>query len=415
MIHNPKRAAELKQGKQRWYDYYAGYSYSFTKSAITSANLPEDALVLDPWNGAGTTTLVSSQQGFSSIGLDLNPVMTIIAKAKQSSMEDLEKAVRDSLSLSARYKPQAQEDDPLLVWMDTLSVQSVRKIEKFILKGKQYDSLLGKSESLSYCQCIQYIALFNAVRRFLTKFIPSNPTWIKKATAEEDKISFTWSQIKDEFVLNVQLLNIDLSEQIRNENTAESTLLVSSSTSIPLSSESVDLVLSSPPYCTRIDYAIATLPELSILAVHGNKEIKSIRKTLMGSTTVPKSVPEIPNFGTVCNTFLLDVKKHHSRASSTYYYKNFYQYFSDLFQSVKEISRVMKPESKCFLVVQDSHYKDIHCDLAKIIIDMFYMNDVEHVTSYDFESKNNMANINPRGKVYRAKTSAVETVIEFKK
>ncbi|HCG9712286.1 TPA: hypothetical protein NKA25_002169 [Vibrio parahaemolyticus] len=415
MIHNPKRAAEAKQGKQRWYDYYAGYSYSFTKSAIKSVNLSQDAVILDPWNGAGTTTLVSSQQGFDSIGIDLNPVMAIIAKAKQASVIDLEKAVQDSFSLSARYKPIEKEDDPLLVWMGGASVKLVRKIEKFILKGKRHESLLSKVDSLSYCQCIQYIALFNTVRRFLAKFIPTNPTWIKKASCDQDKVEFSWSQLKGEFISSIHQLNIDLSEHVKIKNCASTTLLISSSTSIPLQSSSVDLVLSSPPYCTRIDYAVATLPELSILSINGQKEIESIRKALMGSTTVPKSVSETQSFGAVCDSFLLSVKQHPSRASSTYYYKNFYQYFSDLFQSVKEISRVMKPDSKCFLVVQDSYYKDIHCDLAKIIIDMFYINDVEHVTSYDFESKNNMANINPRGKVYRAKTSAIETVIEFKK
>ena len=39
--------------------------------------------VLDPWNGSGTTTKVGSQyNNINLIGLDINPVMGIIARAQ---------------------------------------------------------------------------------------------------------------------------------------------------------------------------------------------------------------------------------------------------------------------------------------------------------------------------------------------
>ena len=44
-------------------------------------NISRDAIVMDPWNGADNH---SSRKdiGISAIGLDLNPVMVIVAKAK---------------------------------------------------------------------------------------------------------------------------------------------------------------------------------------------------------------------------------------------------------------------------------------------------------------------------------------------
>ena len=38
--------------------------------------------MLDPWNGSGTTTYAAAQLGHSSIWLDLNPVMVIVARAR---------------------------------------------------------------------------------------------------------------------------------------------------------------------------------------------------------------------------------------------------------------------------------------------------------------------------------------------
>lgn len=68
-----------------------------------------------------------------------------------------------------------------------------------------------------------------------------------------------------------------MSESLINSSTnshiQHPTLKTGTSTDLPVKSETIDLILSSPPYCTRIDYAIATLPELAILSVKGEKEI----------------------------------------------------------------------------------------------------------------------------------------------
>ena len=415
MIKNPKRSTDSVEGKISWYEYYAGYSHSFTKSVLDSANISSSSIVLDPWNGAGTTTLISSLEGYKSIGVDLNPVMNVIAKAKQAPRKDIEYAISDSFTLTARYQVKQIEGDPLLSWMTKSSVASIRKVEKFILKGKKYSSAINKAKALSYMQCIQYVALFNAVRYFLAEFIPTNPTWIKKANDDAQKIDFSWVDFKKKFQFNVSKLSDKPDVLPSDKHHISASLLISSSSKLPLDNNSVDLVLSSPPYCTRIDYAVATLPELSILSAGGEKEIDSIRRSLMGSTTVPKNVPENISLGSACDSFLNSVKQHPSKASGTYYYKNFFQYFYELLQSVKEVVRVLKPKGKCYLVVQDSYYKDIHCDLAGIIVDMFHLNSAVHVTHHNFQAQNNMANINSKSNRYRANVIPIETVLELTK
>lgn len=415
MIQSPKRSTDSTQGNGRWYEYYAGYSESFTISALKSATLHPNALVLDPWNGAGTTTNSCTKLGIKSMGFDLNPVMVLIAKANRADAEQANAALNDCKSVSKRYKVTLSETDALSIWLTHDAIENIRKIEKFILKGKAYNSLTEKAESLSTIQCIQYVALFNTLRFYLDKFIPSNPTWIKKAENNLEKVNFDWKSLKSTYLSQVSKISETFQANKGNNNLPTSELAVGSSTDLPINSQSVDLVLSSPPYCTRIDYAIATLPELAVLSVIGEPEIDSLRRALMGATTVPKSVPESLEFGGICDEFLHRVREHSSRASSTYYYKNFFQYFFKLSQSIKEIARVLKSGGKCYLVVQDSYYKDIHCDLAKIIVDMFAPLGVEHISTYEFQSKNNMANINPKGKKYRSKTEAIESVVELKK
>ena len=53
-----------QQGVHSWHPYYAGYAEQFVGSALDYLNLNDSHMVLDPWNGSGTTALVC-QAGYS--------------------------------------------------------------------------------------------------------------------------------------------------------------------------------------------------------------------------------------------------------------------------------------------------------------------------------------------------------------
>jgi hypothetical protein len=50
-----------------WYRYYAGYSAGFVEQALKESAATA-ALVLDPWNGTGTTTVVAASKNVPAIG-----------------------------------------------------------------------------------------------------------------------------------------------------------------------------------------------------------------------------------------------------------------------------------------------------------------------------------------------------------
>ncbi len=415
-VINPKRNNELAGKKPHWYNYYAGYSHSFTYELIRSANLNPDALILDPWNGSGTTTLAASMLGMHSIGIDLNPVMKVIANAKQATSFDLPEIERRVRTIRSNRQCRSQNDDPLSDWLTEQSISIVRKIESSITDNTSSALTRNKVDSLNKAQCLMYTALFNCLRLYLEEFIPSNPTWIKKPKSGCDKVELEWKSFRTQYLLQLRKMIDSIKSSYSSIDDDLAKLIIASSSQIPLEDKVVDLVITSPPYCTRIDYGVATSPELSIISVGGAEEVDKIRRSLMGTTTVPKVSDSLSDdFGPACMEFLQNVEQHPSKASSTYYLKNYLQYFSDLRTSINEVYRVMKENAYFVCVVQDSFYKDVHCDLASIISDMAHLsglvlNDVHH-----FESKQNMANLNNKSKVYRSKTLAVETVLIFKR
>jgi len=41
-----------------------------------------DGLVVDPWNGAGTTTVAAAASGLNAMGFDINPAAILIGRAR---------------------------------------------------------------------------------------------------------------------------------------------------------------------------------------------------------------------------------------------------------------------------------------------------------------------------------------------
>jgi len=81
-VECPKRTADSAAPDAASYSYYAGYSLSFAERLIQHLPFDTDPIILDPWNGSGTTTFAAAKNGFRSHGCDLNPVMVIVAKAR---------------------------------------------------------------------------------------------------------------------------------------------------------------------------------------------------------------------------------------------------------------------------------------------------------------------------------------------
>jgi DNA modification methylase len=80
-IVNPKRDQRRCHDRQSWYSFYASFSLQFAEALISSVQLPPGALIVDPWNGTGTSSLAAASLGHLVRGFDLNPVMVVAARA----------------------------------------------------------------------------------------------------------------------------------------------------------------------------------------------------------------------------------------------------------------------------------------------------------------------------------------------
>lgn len=424
-ITSPKRNKRLQTGWEGFFPYYAGFPEFFAQQVFQTAKLPADAVVLDPWNGSGTTTYSASGLGLRSVGLDLNPVMIIVARARllaPSEADHLRPLAASILTHLRKSPPELDPTDALLTWFQPETARCVRGIEHNIRRslvggmtkstdGVHLDRISGTAATL-------YVALFAACRRLVAPFRSSNPTWLRMPRTKDDRVAASPATIAAHFAANVRGMAAALAglgenpspgAEIRPLRSAE--IKLANTTSMTITPASVDFVLTSPPYCTRIDYTAATRVELAALAPLLKTSARELGQAMIGSTQSPSRSVEVDlQWGDTCMRFLYALKRHPSKASAGYYYQTHLDYFDKMSRSLRNLAQVLRPGAPAVLVAQESYYKDLHNDLPLIISEMADGHGLELKRREDFHLRS-MSDINPGRKKYARPKGATETVL----
>lgn len=409
-----------KGGMTSWYPYYAGFSDTFARHVLKSVPLNPGATVLDPWNGSGTTTHVADQLGFRALGFDVNPVASLVANAKLARPRDAEHvlglATRIAESAKSRSAPK-RDTEPLTEWLKPSVANQYRVIEAAVLAdlatGRTRLPMEPRSGTLPPLASFLVLALMRAARSLAGVRTSTNPTWI--VPGEDAHGSRT--QLGQRWLANVEAMADDLSCGTATFKTASETQ-VADACSLPIPDASVDLALTSPPYCTRIDYVVSTSFELAALGVsRGSAEYDHLRRACMGTPLARRGSPLEPrdSWPKPLTVLLNTIRNHPSKASRSYYYKTYWQYFSDCERALGELYRTLKPGGAAVLVVQSSYYKDVEVDLPQLYVELGEsLGFAGHVVNR-VEVRRALAQINSRSNRHRAETNYFESVVTLEK
>ena len=236
-----------------YHRYPAKFIPQIVRKLIKDYTPNDTQVVCDPFGGCGTTLVEAKLLGHKSIGFDINPVAKLITQTKTTSIKPqtlvnyknkfLEYYETTSPVLSERH-------ERIAYWFDDETVQELDRIYFAIKKIKNYNVrrffLCAFSHNLKNCS------------RWLMKSI--------KPTIDKNKI------IPNPKELFLRHLN----SMIKKNEQFYSTLMQSgydkvsakmyrrdSTKTLSLDSNSIDLIITSPPYVTSYEYA--DLHQLSLL------------------------------------------------------------------------------------------------------------------------------------------------------
>jgi len=424
-IPSPKRSRKAQRGWDGFFPYYAGFPEPFAREMILRSELENSSLVFDPWNGSGTTTYSASMLGLSSVGFDLNPVMVIVAKARLLAASEADSIRPLGNKIVERAKglfKLATRDDPLMAWFGYGNAGVLRSLEASIrehLVGSP--TFFGEPINLSKLSSLaaaNYVALFSVCRDMTTRFKSTNPTWLRFPRLEEGKVHFSNEAIQKRYLTKLKEMAgaLEACKDLPVSERALADVRIADSTRTDLPADSVDLILTSPPYCTRIDYTAATRVELALLSPIANIRADELGRQMIGSTRVPLNEINVSSdWGTTCTSFLTELRQHRSKASGGYYYRTHLDYFYKMNRSIGKISGFLKRQRNAIFVVQDSYYKELYNDLPQIITEVCEQAGLVLQYRKNFHISRTLAGVHPYARAYAKSAGATEAVLCFKK
>ena len=326
---------------------------------------------------------------------------------------------RELLEKADRYDGLANSADALDSWFGPLTVEWIRRLERAISTTLVSDNTrtAGEIQLISALAATYYVALFALCRELAATYQSSNPTWLRVAKAGERRASADRRKMGERFNALVAGMASALTTQKGETKDVSSVDLLVADTAAGLKIQRpVDFVLTSPPYCTRIDYTAVTRLQLAVIEPLLTIEKSELSRSMLGSVRVPVgAVRQAEEWGPTCNAFLDAVRSHPSKASAGYYYKTHLDYFEKMDRSLRSISNVMKTEGAAVLVVQDSFYKDVHNPLPTIVGEIAAAHGLRLRRREDFHLSKTLAGSHPHSRSYRKTFEAVESVLCFEK
>ena len=363
--------------------------------------------------------------GVNSIGIDINPALTVIARArltprpKTSSRTKLGKELTE---VARQLEAEVEIGDPLRRWIRRDGIARVRAIQSAIhqlvsrdLQPPHHVSVVSQVDRLPKLVCFFYSALFATVRHLVSRFRASNPMWLKSPATYRHKIAPSWDRLTQDYLERIGYLE----ERLRLDHTASypihARFETGSATSLSFPSGSFDGVLTSPPYATRIDYVVGLLPELAVLGVD-DELLSSLRTESTGS-------PVVVNHHSLCNSqtvasnhgaqVLRRIRDHPSKGSRPYYMPWMHGYLKSLQAGLSETVRTVVPDGAICIVVQDSYYKAVHVDLQQIVVEMLNTLGKNLEKRYDYPVTSLRSRMNPRARRHLSIRHNRESLLVF--
>jgi len=353
----------------RWFNFIAGFSPEFVSQRCEAAGLGPGDTLLDPFAGCGTSLVAAAERGLRAIGYDPHPIFGRICGAKLPGQR-AQRVVEKSRALFVEG------------FLQPIST-SILSPSQFAFLTKLYpldilESLLGARELLMSSDLAESDISFLMLSRIVDKCSHSQTDGIYKAPTSKKQFQNPLSAC--DAVAEMMLSDIESLGQTDLEKNAQ-IIRQSSRTMEQVPDNTVDIVVTSPPYLNNFDYAEMTRMLLyfwNIASSWGDITEKVRSSLIVNTTTALKGQRSLqsqhrenvaislrpPLDEMVCELG----KKRQSKAGKKEYDLMVYPYFSQMTDVLREAYRVSKPGASAHIVVADAALYGIHISTPQLLM-----------------------------------------------
>lgn len=272
----------------RWYPFVEGYSKEFIESIVNEQTQKVD-LCLEPFSGSGTTALELSTKGINCISFEVNPFMFTLSKAKLKVSLYKQRTIKSHILKMKKYIVSLDDDkiNPYSRFSTLIEGKEKKKWnidrEVFIAIEKIKSAIDNLSTTLYkeiYIVCLANILLEYSNLYRNGKCLSYKKGWKDNLYSQEQVITSFFN-----FINNVIIE--DLKKLETNNFSNHNLLFLGDARKLifdNVDDNSIDLIITSPPYLNSRDYTDSYMLELKALNFLTNyNEIKNLREQTIRS------------------------------------------------------------------------------------------------------------------------------------
>lgn len=351
----------------KWYPYIAGFSAKFVRKELNRCEINKNFLVLDPFAGVGTTLVVAKYNNINSIGVEINPFASFVAETKLFWDYDVHELIKKVKYFSREimkdnFTSKAEYPD---IIHKAFSPKILHKLENIKQKIKKIED--KHTKDLFTLALVRILRDVSNCKNFAPYF-QLNDTKLNDADVYGIFIDNLNRMVEDLFFLP----KVDAFAKMYTDDARNMEFI---------GNETVNAVITSPPYLNNWDYSYITRIELYFLRYFEDIDeiTEKLKKKLVNSSNfvlhnVEEDIEPMVGDKSINRelSILQDKLKKVSDGKTLDYDRMVIGYFNDMYQALSELYRVMKFRGNASIVLGDSCLYGVHVPTDKILAKIGY-------------------------------------------
>lgn len=333
--------------RHRWFYFPHSYSFRLVDAVLDYWQFPPGAVLVDPFCGAGTTLLAGRDRRLAVEGFDVSPLAVAVTRGKVASYD------RDVLATGLRgvlnSPPAKQQDVP-------------RRLARAFTDEELAElcSLLRRVQQFEDPRRLFFVVAALATAKLFSRAVPDGGWFRWKQWPDRS------SEIRTVFE-RTALMMLDDIQPCSPGGGPPVTVTRGDARDLSVASATVDGVVTSPPYPNRHDYTRVFHIELLLLGLT-EPEVTALRRRSLRSHVEAKP-PHAPRLeGYVPPGVLEQLIGALPHTTDNRVRRLLWGYFEDLYLSLVETSRVLRPGGRVAYVVGNVRYGGVMLPVDELTV-----------------------------------------------
>jgi hypothetical protein len=321
-------------------------------------NSPRPIRILDPMMGSGTVLALAQSQNHRAVGVDIDPLAVLISRVWTTpnggetviriARAVLKRAIRhvEGMPLSKSYPNGANSETRRFIryWFDPQARRQLAALSLAISRVRN-----ANTKDVLWCAFSRLIIAKSSGASRALDLAHSRPhRHFKTAPANPF----------DKFLHSIQFVLKNSLVKYRRSNGPKTIVREGDARRLPLSANSIDLVVTSPPYLNAIDYIRCSKFSLVWMGYEVS-DLSAVRKRSVGTEVGRDLAQDVEVLEILKNLRISKLPRRRSAIIAAY--------VDDMRMAIDEVARVLVPGGKAVYVIGENTIRGVYVKNSEIL------------------------------------------------